>query len=92
VLEALDADDLVINQPACFETALYTQLNCSCWGDAMADCPADAHWFCRSCTKDWKRVPGAPGVAYATVKRDHAQSACNSGLLPRAGHPFDTGM
>ncbi|KIZ03274.1 hypothetical protein MNEG_4680 [Monoraphidium neglectum] len=32
----------------------------------MADCPADAHWFCRSCTKDWKRVPGAPGVAYAT--------------------------
>lgn len=40
---------VVFNGPACFQTQLYSDLRCSCWGKAMAACPADAPWFCRRC-------------------------------------------
>ncbi|KAI8469258.1 MAG: hypothetical protein J3K34DRAFT_522256 [Monoraphidium minutum] len=64
VLGEVESPDTVRNAPACFSTPLYAELGCSCWGKAMADCPADAHWFCRACTKDWKRVRGSAGVEY----------------------------
>ncbi|KAI8471158.1 MAG: hypothetical protein J3K34DRAFT_520782 [Monoraphidium minutum] len=65
VLSQMEAPDAVVHEDACFETALYKELGCSCWGKAMSECPATAHWFCRSCTKDWKRVRGSPGVTHS---------------------------
>jgi hypothetical protein len=67
ILEKSGSPDNIINAPACFDTPLYAQLGCSCWGRAMAACPATAHWFCRSCTKDWKRPRGSAGVEYVPV-------------------------
>lgn len=64
ILQAIDAREMVQNSPACFESPLYAELKCTCWGGLMAACPADANWFCRSCTKDWKRVRGSAGLAF----------------------------
>jgi hypothetical protein len=69
VLAQVESPDTVQNVPACFETDLYRQLGCNCWGGLMAACPVDANWFCRSCTKDWKRVRGSPGAEYVPVSR-----------------------
>ena len=68
VLEAGGGAGAILeNVPACFETALYSQLGCSCWGKAMAACPAAAPLFCRQCTKDWRRPRGSAGATYNPV-------------------------
>lgn len=67
VLLQSGSPDVIFNVPACFQTQQYTDLGCSCWGGLMASCPAGADWYCRSCTKDWKRVRGSEGVRYDPV-------------------------
>lgn len=64
VLIQLDSPAVIENVPTCFQSPDYGKLGCSCWGKAMAACPASQDAFCRNCTKDWKRPRGLKGWEY----------------------------
>jgi hypothetical protein len=96
VLIESGAPGVVSNVLPCFQTPLYTQLNCSCWNEPAAACPPGAPAFCRACVKDWRRARGGPGVSYSPVRRRRGGGrgrasmeapAAAGGLQPHAAAP-----